>query len=116
DGKLYEAKRGASIASCTSMPKVKMLRKVWSIAWVWTSPPGVPNGMKTSPSWIASAGLGVRRGRLPGATPDGCLGSGRDFEPRLEAIRPVPGITGTCDELSDGVAENTLPSLSTTQT
>ena len=68
--RLAVAKRGASIASWTSILKVKTLSRVWSIAWLCTSPPGVPNGMKTSPFWIASAGLGVKRGRLPGATPD----------------------------------------------
>ncbi len=53
------------------MPNRWMLRKTCSIAWVCTSPPGVPNGIFILPGWIAIAGLGVSRGRLPGATPDG---------------------------------------------
>ena len=45
---------------------------LWAPAlWVCTSPPGVPNGIFSLPGWMAIAGLGVSRGRLPGATPDG---------------------------------------------
>ena len=48
-----------------------MFMKTCIMAWVCTSPPGVPNGIFILPGWIAIAGLGVNRGRLPGATPDG---------------------------------------------
>ena len=77
-----------------SWPNTKRFSSTCSIAWVWTSPPGVPNGMKWSPPLIAKAGLGVSRGRLPGATPAGWRGSGRDCEPRFDGTRPVPGTTG----------------------
>ena len=64
------------------------------MAWVCTSPPGVPNGIAILPGWIAIAGLGVRRGRLPGATPDGWFGSAQFWLPRGEGIMPSPGTTG----------------------
>ena len=72
--------------------------------------------MTKAPSRIASAGLGVRRGRLPGATLDECAGSAQDCEPREEGQSPVPGITGVSKETSLGVAEKTLPSASMAQT
>src|SRR4051812_36508330 len=97
------------------MPKWTMLRKTCSIAWVWTSPPGVPNGIAQPPGLIASAGLGVRRGRLPGATPDGCAGSAQDWLPREDGVRPRPGMVGALAGVSLGVAEKTLPQRSTTQ-
>ena len=64
----------------------------------------------------ASAGLGVSRGRLPGATEAAIEGSAHDCEPREEGHRPVPGITGVLLETSLGVAENTLPWRSTAHT
>src|SRR6186997_1041649 len=115
DGNEYDATRGASMASCTSMPCWKMFSITCSIAWVCTSPPGVPNGMTPPASVTTIAGLGVRRGRLPGATPAGCRGSGRLCEPRPDGVMPSPGTTGTLPEPSDGVALNALPQRSTTQ-
>src|SRR3984885_10378953 len=86
-----------------------------NIAWVCTSPPGVPNGI-TPPSFVTKiAGLGVSRGRLPGATPAGCFGSGRLCEPRPDGVIPRPGTTGTLPDPSDGVALNALPHRSTAQ-
>src|SRR6478736_5803055 len=86
-----------------------------SIAWVCTSPPGVPNGI-TPPSLVTKiAGFGVNRGRLPGATPAGCFGSGRLCEPRPDGVIPRPGTTGTLPDPSDGVALNALPQRSTAQ-
>ena len=93
-----------------------MFTKACSIAWIWTSPPGVPKGMAKAPSRIASAGLGVSLGRLPGATLDACAGSTQDCEPREEGQSQVPGITGVSNETSLGVAEKTLPSASMAQT
>src|SRR5215207_7811817 len=93
-----------------------MLSSTCSIAWLCTSPPGVPNGRNSVPPLIASAGFGVRRGRLPGATPAGWRGSGRDCEPREEGMRPVPGTIGEPYEPSLGVAENRLPQRSATHT
>src|SRR5215210_3602954 len=77
--------------------------------------PGEPKGMYTFPFFKVSAGLGVRRGRFPGASAAGCAGSVHDCEPRDEGHKPVPGITGVALEPSLGVAENALPSRSITQ-
>src|SRR5207244_209136 len=63
---------------------------------------------------VEAAGLGVRRGRLPGATPEGWSGSPQDWLPREEGMRPSPGTTGALKEPSLGVAEKTLPCRSTT--
>src|SRR5215469_16669858 len=99
------------------MSCAKTLSSTCNIAWVCTSPPGVPNGRNCAPlPLIASAGLGVRRGRLPGATPAGCFGSGRDCEPRFDGMNPVPGTIGDPYEPSLGVAENKLPQRSAAQT
>src|SRR5258707_15831540 len=76
--------------------------------------PGDPNGMKSLPSLNESAGFGVRRGRLPGASAAGCAGSVHDCDPRDEGHRPVPGITGVALEPSLGVVEQALPLSSTT--
>ena len=65
---------------------------------------------------IAIAGLGVSRGRLPGAAADGWAGSAHDCEPRDDGQRPSPGMTGPSHDTSLGVAENALPAESTTQT
>ena len=43
-------------------------------------------------------------------------GSAQDCAPREETQSPVPGITGVSKEISLGVAEKTLPSLSMVQT
>src|ERR1700755_1924675 len=70
----------------------------------------------TPPASVTSiAGFGVSRGRLPGATPAGCAGSGRLCEPRPDGVIPRPGTTGTLPEPSDGVALDALPQRSTTQ-
>src|ERR1700710_2489542 len=98
------------------MPNALTLRNTCSIACGWMSLPGEPNGMYALPLRSASAGLGVRRGRLPGATDAGCEGSHHDCEPRDDGHNPVPGITGVDDEPSLGVAENALPSLSMAHT
>src|SRR5689334_20874449 len=98
------------------MPNTTMLRNTCVIACGCTSLPGEPNGMNSLPSLSANAGLGVRRGRLPGANAAGCVGSVHDCEPRDEGHRPVPGITGVALEPSLGVAENALPWRSTTLT
>src|SRR5688572_19819332 len=97
------------------MPKTLMLRNTWSIACGCTSPPGVPKGMYTLPPLNARAGLGVRRGRFPGATDEGCSGSPHDCVPRPEQRMPTPGMIGVLFEPSLGVHENALPSLSITQ-
>src|SRR5262245_26522794 len=60
------------------------------------------------------AGLGVRRGRLPGASAAGCAGSVQFCEPREDGQSPVPGMTGVPLAPSLGVVENALPSLSIT--
>src|SRR6201999_3603583 len=86
-----------------------------SIACVCTSPPGVPNGMTPPAPVTTIAGFGVSRGRLPGATPAGCFGSGRLCDPRLDGAIPSPGTTGTLPAPSEGVALNAFPQRSTTQ-
>jgi hypothetical protein len=98
------------------MSKTAMFRNTCSIACACTSPPGVPMGIGLPSGRIASAGLGVSRGRLPGATDDACAGSAQFCEPREDGHKPVPGITGVSNDVSLGVAENTFPSLSITQT
>src|SRR5581483_9571481 len=98
------------------MPNTTRLRNVCSIACACTSPPGVPNGIARPSGPRASAGLGVSRGRLPGATEEGSAGSAHDWEPREDGHRPVPGMTGVLLETSLGVAEKTLPCLSTAHT
>ena len=72
--------------------------------------------MTSRPSRKTIAGLGVSRGRLPGATALGYSGTSQDWEPREETASPVPGITGVSVETSLGVAEKALPSRSTTAT
>src|ERR1700689_939174 len=115
DGNEYDATLGASIAVCTSMPKCMTFSSTCSIAWCCPSPRGVPTGIPP-PSFVTRiAGLGVSRGRLPGATPAGCFGSGRLCEPRPDGVIPRPGTTGTLPDPSDGVALNVLPQRSTTQ-
>jgi len=92
-----------------------MLSRVCSIAWLCTSPPGVPKGSTKRPGATAIAGLGVSRGRLPGARRLGCPGVVQDCDPREEGQSPVPGTTGVSFETSLGVAETVLPQRSTTQ-
>src|SRR3546814_2600410 len=43
---------------------------------------------------IASAGFGVRRGRLPPSTEDAWPGIAQDWEPRAEGQNPEPGKIG----------------------
>ena len=50
----------------------RTLSTTCSMAWICTSPPGVPKGITPPSSVTIIAGLGVSRGRLPGATPQGC--------------------------------------------
>src|SRR3974390_927528 len=92
-----------------------MLSRTCNIAWVCTSPPGVPNGITPPAAVTTIAGFGVSRGRLPGATPAGGAGSGRLWEPRPDGGVARPGTTGTLPLPSDGVALNALPQRSTTQ-
>ena len=80
------------------------------------SPPGVPKGMIQRPSESAKQGLGVRRGRLPGARQDGWPRTARDWAPREDTAKPVPGTTGVSQLVSEGVEQSALPSSSMTQT
>ena len=98
------------------MPNTVTFRKTCSIACCCTSPPGVPNGMNTRPLRNAIAGAGVRRGRLPGITTLLCAGSSQPCEPRGDTTHPTPATTGESVLGSLGVAENALPSASTTAT
>src|ERR1700759_3132093 len=61
-------------------------------------------------------GFGVNRGRLPGATEEGCRGSAHDWEPREEGAKPVPGMTMVSLDTSLGLMEIALPQESTTPT
>src|SRR5262245_1299075 len=65
---------------------------------------------------MASAGFGVRRGRLPGATDEAWPGTAQDWQPRDDGQKPRPGITGLSQLASLGVAETALPWRSTTHT
>src|SRR5947208_17152376 len=80
------------------------------------SPPGEPNGMNQVLPRRASAGFGVRRGRLPGAGQEACSGLANDCEPRVDGTKPSPGMTGPSHDESLGVADITLPFESITQT
>ena len=72
--------------------------------------------MRNSPLRIAIDGLGVSRGRLPGAATEVWAGSPHDCEPRDDGQSPSPGMTGPSQDTSLGVAEKALPCESTTQT
>ena len=86
------------------------------MAWLCTSPPGVPKGMTSSPL-TSMAGLGVRRGRRPARAPAGMGGIGVVTGCRArDGVRPVPGTTGMSQVPSLGVAEKALPKRSTTAT
>ena len=87
-------KRGASTASCMLIPKAVRFRKTCSMAWGCRSPPGPPKGMANSPRRIASAGFGVSRGRLPGATQAVWSRRPQLCEPRDEGTKPRPGTIG----------------------
>src|SRR6476620_7263647 len=91
------------------MSNTVTLRNTCSIDCGCTSPPGVPNGISTLPFLNASAGFGVSRGRLPGPTEHGCVGSDHDCVPRPEHTKPTPGTVGELFDPSEGVAENALP-------
>src|SRR6185437_3521704 len=97
------------------MPNTVRLSRTCSIACGWTSLPGEPNGMTQPESPTTMDGLGVSRGRLPGARQAGCAGSVQDCMPREDGAMPVPGTTGPLIAPSDGVAENALPKRSTAQ-
>ena len=104
------------MASWGFIPKSSILNRTWTFACVWLSPPGVPNGMTILPGRIASAGFGVRRGRLPGPSAEAWPRTAQLCEPRAEGANPVPGMTGDSKVTSDGFDENALPSLSITPT
>src|SRR5688572_9047439 len=78
--------------------------------------PGEPYGMYTSPCFSTSPGLGVRRGRLPGARHAGWSRSVHDCDPREHGTSAIPGMSGVALDSSLGVAEKTLPCRSMTQT
>jgi hypothetical protein len=107
--------RGASIAACTFIPKSTMLQTVWTIAWHCASSPGQPKGMSARPSFMSSAGFGVRRGRLPGAIAEGWPGVVHSCAPRVLTMMPSPSTSGAPSPGSDGVAENAFPSASIAQ-
>ncbi len=99
-----------------SMPNSMTFKKVWTIDWHCTSPPGVPKGINTLPSFIASAGLGVNLGRLPGCSDAGWSASSQLWEPLEDRMNPRPLAIGALPKLSLGVAEKALPHRSTTET
>ena len=68
------------------------------------------------PGERAKQGLGVRRGRLPGARQEGWPRTAHDCAPRDETASPVPGTTGVSQLVSEGVEQSPLPSPSMTQT
>ena len=65
------------------MPKTVTLRKTCSIACCWTSPPGVPNGMKSWPS-LKRHGRGRRQARALAGRHHAGVGG---IEPALRAAR-----------------------------
>ena len=99
------AVRGASIAVCGSIPKCMTFSMTWSIAWICTSPPGVPNGITPPSSVTRMAGLGVSRGRLPGASELGWFSSSHMIWPRVPIGKPSSGTTGEpCSQPPEGVS------------
>src|SRR3546814_14068507 len=94
------------------MPNTLTLRKTCSIAWICASAPGEPKTRKGLPFLNAMAGLGVKRGRLPGATAEGGEMSGLDCDTREDGQSPVTGIKGVSRDTALGVAEKALPRLS----
>ena len=114
-GKLHVRNLGASIACWGIMPNTVMFRKYCKVAWHWASPPGVPNGIHGLPSLKARRAFGVKRGRLPGMSTEGCRGSSHVCVPRPDGVKPSVGATGAMPSESDGVTENILPHLSTAQ-
>ena len=68
------------------------------------------------PGERAKQGLGVSRGRLPGAMQEGWPRTARDCAPREETASPHPGTTGVSQLVSDGVEQRPFPSASITQT
>src|SRR4051812_15338170 len=103
------------MACWTCSPNALMLRNTCSIDWTWMSPPGDPQAIWNALSLRARAGEGVRRGRLPGATEQGCVSRNRLCMPRVEMLMPRPSIIGVSYIVSDGVADQTLPCESATQ-
>src|SRR5712691_947110 len=67
-GKLRVAQRGASIASCTFIPKSTTFKSVWIVRNTWSSPPGLPTIMNGWPPFMMSVLCSVLRGRFPGAS------------------------------------------------
>src|ERR1700757_4029517 len=105
-------KRGSSIAVCGSIPKTAIFRRTCRMACTWLSPPGDPMGIVILLSRNTITGFGVSRGRLPGATEEGCRGSAHDWEPREEGAKPVPGMTMVSLDTSLGLMEIALPQKS----
>src|SRR5690606_41085833 len=70
--------------------------------------PGQPMAISGSPSSMMTAGLGVSRGRFPGARAAGWSASTRDWQPRPDTPKPRPGIIGVQNVGSLGVAENKI--------
>ncbi len=58
---------GASTACCTVIPNSTTLRKNCNRFWSWVSPPCTANDRNGLPSFSASVGVSVTRGRLPGS-------------------------------------------------
>ena len=82
----------------------------------WRGITGVPKGMMPPPGVSARAGIGVNRGRLPGASPAGWAGSVRFCDPRLDTTMPRPGTIGELQDPSEGAQLKAAPQRSTTAT
>ena len=76
----------------------------------------MPKGIIQRPGTWAKQGLGVSRGRLPGAREDGWPRTAQDCAPREETASPVPGTMGVSQLVSDGVEQSAFPCRSMTAT
>ena len=75
--------RGASPASCTSMPKSIMLQITCACPWACMSPPIKPKLSQGWPSLVTKPGMIVWNGRLRGSRRLRCWGSSANSEPRF---------------------------------
>ena len=114
-GSFATRRAGLAIACCSGISNTVVLRKPCSIACCCTSPPGVPNGMKSRPfdEAIAGAGAGADACRGDHA---GCEGSSQPCEPRGDPTQPTPGIAGESTLGSSVRREKPLPSRRATAT
>src|SRR5882757_69445 len=113
----------ASVASCGVMPNSTTLRKNCSRFWSWVSPPCTENTRKGLPSFSASEGVRVARGRLPGCSTLNGFSLGSNTKLCMRWLNPTPvwpaitagvqpplGVTDTAQPFSSVVSTLVVPS------